>query len=90
MVQDAKNLYYSREWFQEMKSKYDAASPDRCLGMSFDEAAKHISQDGLVMTAAEAEKYDENHDGSINFEEYLTMRLEYDSRRQDKRGRFLA
>ncbi|OJK01365.1 uncharacterized protein BO66DRAFT_439444 [Aspergillus aculeatinus CBS 121060] len=91
MVQDAKNLYYSLDWFQQMKKQYDEASSDRCLGMSFDEAARHISKDGLSMTADEAKEFDENHDGSINFEEYLTMRFKYDALREgNMRGRLLA
>ncbi|PYH49758.1 uncharacterized protein BP01DRAFT_387912 [Aspergillus saccharolyticus JOP 1030-1] len=89
MVQNAKNTYYSLEWFQDMKKEYDAASPDRCLGMTFDKAARLISEDGLPMTTEDVKRFDENNDGSINFEEYLTMRFEYDNRRQDKRGRFL-
>ncbi|PYI36867.1 hypothetical protein BP00DRAFT_441429 [Aspergillus indologenus CBS 114.80] len=91
MAQDPKNLYYSLDWFQQMKREYDEASSDRCLGMSFAEAASHISKDGLSMTVDEVEEFDENHDGSINFEEYLTMRFKYDAQRQgNMRGRYLA
>ncbi|GKZ36648.1 hypothetical protein AbraIFM66950_007823 [Aspergillus brasiliensis] len=91
MPQDFKNAHYSYDYLHGLREKYEKSAKDFCRGMTFEDALAHVSSTGRTdFTREQLEAFDTNHDGSINFAEYMELMLNNDKELEFRNAKFIA
>ncbi|GKZ23174.1 hypothetical protein AbraIFM66951_002110 [Aspergillus brasiliensis] len=102
MPQDFKNAHYSYDYLHGLREKYEKSAKDFCHirargvltaagGMTFEDALAHVSSTGRTdFTREQLEAFDTNHDGSINFAEYMELMLNNDKELEFRNAKFIA
>ncbi|PYH34801.1 uncharacterized protein BO87DRAFT_425481 [Aspergillus neoniger CBS 115656] len=91
MPQDLKNAHYSYGYLHGLREKYEKSAQDFCRGMTFEDALAHVNSTGRTdFTREQLEAFDTNHDGSINFAEYMELMLNNDKELAFRNAKFIA